>query len=188
MIDSPTIEFQKPDGSIEFGSSPTEVPPGESGGVTRAITQWYKINDSPWQRMTWGSHRLKMMAMEAKTVEEFMDNLEKLEKGLDDQELLDNKNDNTRLLGLIADIRAAVGDPQGKLMQDELVEHCKDMYYRAKYNAKKLALLARCQKHMRDPERTLVCDILANGQLLPDPKGERYGFKATGKEHYGKAF
>jgi hypothetical protein len=29
---------------------------------------------------------------------------------------------------------------------------------------------------MRDPERTLVCDILANGTLLPDPNGERYGF------------
>jgi len=31
------------------------------------------------------------------------------------------------------------------------------------------------QKRMRDPERTLVCDILANGQLLPDPHGKRYG-------------
>jgi hypothetical protein len=31
----------------------------------------------------------------------------------------------TVLLGLLADIRAAVGDPNGKLMQDELVEHCR---------------------------------------------------------------
>jgi hypothetical protein len=31
------------------------------------------------------------------------------------------------LLGLVADIRAAVGDPKGKLMQDELVAHCKAM-------------------------------------------------------------
>lgn len=37
-------------------------------------------------------------------------------------------------------------------------------------------LLQKVQKHMRDPERTLVCDILANGTLLPDPNGERYGF------------
>ena len=29
------------------------------------------------------------------------------------------------LLGLLADIRAAVGDPNGELMQDELVGHCK---------------------------------------------------------------
>ena len=28
-------------------------------------------------------------------------------------------------LNLLADIRAAVGDPHGRLMQDELVEHCK---------------------------------------------------------------
>lgn len=33
--------------------------------------------------------------------------------------------EETALLILIADIRAAVGDPTGKLMQDELVEHCR---------------------------------------------------------------
>ena len=27
---------------------------------------------------------------------------------------------------------------------------------------------------MRDPERTVVCDILANNQLLPDKNGSRY--------------
>jgi len=32
------------------------------------------------------------------------------------------------LLGLLADIRAAVGDPTGKLMQDELVERCRKLY------------------------------------------------------------
>lgn len=32
--------------------------------------------------------------------------------------------ESAALLGLLADIRAAVGDPNGKLMQDELVEHC----------------------------------------------------------------
>lgn len=34
---------------------------------------------------------------------------------------------DSALLGLVADIRAAVGDPAGKLMQDELVEHCRRM-------------------------------------------------------------
>lgn len=34
---------------------------------------------------------------------------------------------STGLLGLIADIRAAVGDPTGKLMQDELVAHCRKL-------------------------------------------------------------
>jgi hypothetical protein len=27
----------------------------------------------------------------------------------------------------------------------------------------------------REPERTLLCDLLANGTLLPDPDGKRYG-------------
>jgi hypothetical protein len=35
--------------------------------------------------------------------------------------------ESTALLGLIADIRAAVGDPTGKLMQDELVERCRKL-------------------------------------------------------------
>lgn len=36
-------------------------------------------------------------------------------------------------------------------------------------------LLQQVQKYMRDPERTIVCDILANNSLLPDPEGKRYG-------------
>jgi len=36
------------------------------------------------------------------------------------------------LLNLIADIRAAVGDPTGKLMQDELVERCRKLAKAAK--------------------------------------------------------
>lgn len=40
---------------------------------------------------------------------------------------------------------------------------------------RKLRLLTKEQHRMRDPERTLVCDIIANGQLLPDPNGSRYG-------------
>ena len=36
-------------------------------------------------------------------------------------------------------------------------------------------LLQQAQKYMRDPERTIVCDILANNALLPDPEGKRYG-------------
>jgi hypothetical protein len=47
---------------------------------------------------------------------------------------MENTNDvgavgieSTALLGLLADIRAAVGDPTGKLMQDELIAHCRSM-------------------------------------------------------------
>ena len=35
--------------------------------------------------------------------------------------------ESTALLGLLADIRSAVGDPDGKLMQDELVAHCRNI-------------------------------------------------------------
>jgi len=89
----------------------------------------------------------------------------------------------TALLGLIADIRAAVGDPTGKLMQDELVEHCRKLAHSADWNRRRVEMLSRLQKHMRDPERTMVCDILANGQMIPDPQSKRYGFAATGDEH-----
>jgi len=51
----------------------------------------------------------------------------------------------------------------------------------------RIVMLSNEQKRMRDPERTLVCDIIANGQLLPDPEGKRYGMhnessSATGRE------
>lgn len=184
----PTTEFQKTDGSIEFGSSPTEKPPGVAGGVTRAITEWYRINgkekDGDWIQMSWGKHRLKMMAMEAKTIQEFQDNLKKLEEEVNAMAYEDEKSGILHLLNVLADIREAVGDPQGRLMQDELIEHCKALKHTAEFNKHRVAMLSRLQHHMRDPERTLVCDVLANGQLLPDPDGKRYGFKTTEREHH----
>lgn len=54
------------------------------------------------------------------------------------------------------------------------------------WNRLRVEMLSRLQKHLRDPERTLVCDILADGQLLPDPTGKRYGFAATGNEHISR--
>ena len=43
-------------------------------------------------------------------------------------EKLEKDKPSTGLLRLVADIRAAVGDPTGKLMQDELVEYCRNLY------------------------------------------------------------
>ena len=40
----------------------------------------------------------------------------------------DQQAAHLRLIGVLADIRAAVGDPEGKLMQDELVEHIRAIY------------------------------------------------------------
>lgn len=39
---------------------------------------------------------------------------------------------------------------------------------------KRCDLLQACQSHMRDPERALVCDILANGQLIGPLDHPRY--------------
>lgn len=46
----------------------------------------------------------------------------------------------------------------------------KDDFYKTRCE-----LLQKVQKYMRDPERQIVCDILANNSLLPDPSGKRYG-------------
>lgn len=45
----------------------------------------------------------------------------------------------------------------------------------AAFYKRRCELLQATQHLMRDPERTVVCDILANGTLLPDPDGTRYG-------------
>jgi len=43
------------------------------------------------------------------------------------------------------------------------------------FYAHRCDMLQREQKRFGEGKvRTLLCDILANGQLLPDPKGERY--------------
>lgn len=47
----------------------------------------------------------------------------------------------------------------------------------------RMDLLQKQQERMREPERTIVCDILANGALLPDPDGKRYGKPAEAVEH-----
>ena len=53
--------------------------------------------------------------------------------------------------------------------------HPCDFEIRCKQYELKLELLQKFQQVMRDPERTIVCDILANGSLLNDPYGMRYG-------------
>lgn len=44
-------------------------------------------------------------------------------------------------------------------------------------------MLQEQQSKMRDPERTIVCDILANGAVLPpDFAGDRYAIKDTSEK------
>ncbi len=48
-----------------------------------------------------------------------------------EKQLSDVRGTLNAALHLIADIRRAVGDPTGNLMQDELVAHCGEVYKRA---------------------------------------------------------
>lgn len=71
----------------------------------------------------------------------------------------DTTNDEpVGLLLLLADIRAAVGDPTGKLMQDELVEHCRRMAYAAEMHDLCCAHLGACADP-DDPGPTLLESI-----------------------------
>jgi len=54
-------------------------------------------------------------------------------------------------------------------------ERAKRAEERLKYALRRLDALQAAQEKMREPERTILCDLLANGRLLPDRDGSRYG-------------
>jgi hypothetical protein len=58
---------------------------------------------------------------------------------------------------------------------DDLSNARKELHTSKQFYQRRFDLLQKAQRLMREPERTLVCDILANGALLPDPRGLRYG-------------
>jgi hypothetical protein len=58
---------------------------------------------------------------------------------------------------------------------EKLEKENQDLKFSRDFYGTRCELLQKVQKYMRDPERQIVCDILANNTLLPDPKGERYG-------------
>jgi hypothetical protein len=58
---------------------------------------------------------------------------------------------------------------------EELEKENKNLKISRDFYKSRCELLEKVQKYMRDPERTIVCDILANNNLLPDPEGKRYG-------------
>lgn len=84
----------------------------ESKNPTQKL--WEKLRD---QGSSWNAsdNAAEILAAYARQLEA---KIEKLEKD----------KPSIGLLRLVADIRAAVGDPTGKLMQDELVEHCRKLY------------------------------------------------------------
>jgi hypothetical protein len=58
---------------------------------------------------------------------------------------------------------------------EELEKEKQDLKFSRDFYKSRCELLGKVQKYMKDPDRQIVCDILANNTLLPDPKGERYG-------------
>ncbi len=59
--------------------------------------------------------------------------------------------------------------------EEELLKFAQAVCEKNNFYKTRCELLQKVQKYMRDPERQIVCDILANNSLLPDPSGVRYG-------------
>ena len=74
------------------------------------------------------------------------------------------------LLGLLADIRAAVGDPTGRLMQDELVERCRKL--RAERDSLSEALERNCVQYVQK-QQALIAERDALRAELKTAKAER---------------
>lgn len=69
-----------------------------------------------------------------------------------------------------------ITSPEGCTAVDarKLREYNHGLANEVEFYKRRVEMLQREQKRMRDPERTLVCDIIANCQLLPDPNETRY--------------
>lgn len=57
----------------------------------------------------------------------------------------------------------------------DLVSTLKGLNHSSSFYETRCNAMQREINRFREPERTILCDILANGKLLPDPKGSRYG-------------
>jgi NAD(P)H-flavin reductase len=59
--------------------------------------------------------------------------------------------------------------------KQDVLEFAREICEKNDFYKTRCELLQKVQKYMRDPERQIVCDILANNSLLQDPSGKRYG-------------
>ena len=68
-------------------------------------------------------------------------------------------------------------DSRNRLALREIAtdDELEDLRFSLRFYQSRVELLQQWQSKMRDPERTIACDIMANGQMLPDPHGVRYG-------------
>ena len=62
----------------------------------------------------------------------------------------------------------------------EMIERLEAAESSVAWHQRRFMALQMHQKKMREPERTIVCDILANGELMhPTVAGDRYAVKDT---------
>jgi hypothetical protein len=63
----------------------------------------------------------------------------------------------------------------GKYEEGSKCERTADLLKRSEFSTDRLYRLQQENHRFSEPGRTILCDILANGCLLPDPEGKRYG-------------
>lgn len=66
-----------------------------------------------------------------------------------------------------------IADKEYSPLLKELIDQREDDMHMLRFYRKRIDALQEWQSKMRDPERTIVCDILANGCTL-EPAGDRY--------------
>jgi hypothetical protein len=89
------------------------------------------------------------------------------------QKIVGNLEARQELAKALADTEALL--KKAHAANDELLAALKRETDRANWYQRRVDLLLKNQNMFRDPERTILCDVCANGQLLPDPEGKRYG-------------
>ena len=80
-----------------------------------------------------------------------------------------------QLAEMIANIRQMENDHRPEGYPVVTMAFLSRMANGVEFYQRRIDLLQDNLYRMRDPECTLASDIIANGQLLPDPDGKRYG-------------
>ena len=79
----------------------------------------------------------------------------------------------------INEMRQSLGAVQPEEVS-ELLDRLEEAESSVAWHQRRWMALQMHQKKMREPERTMVCDIIANGELLhPTVAGDRYAVKDT---------
>ncbi len=88
--------------------------------------------------------------------------------------------------GRVAYVTPHVSGSMGDELQEELVvakeallAEVTKLQDELTFYKRRVELFQQWQNKMGDPERTIACDILANGQMLPDTTGKRYEIGST---------